>query len=72
MKLKPQVLALLAFLRERGALGVSPLDCWLQLGIYRASGRVLELRRAGYVVTTERVRSGCHVFARYRLVEVAT
>ena len=34
--------------------GLTPLDFWVKLGIYRASDTVYKLRRAGYEIKTTR------------------
>lgn len=34
---------------------LTPMECWNQLGIYRVSGRILELRQDGHDIKTEMV-----------------
>lgn len=52
---------------------VTPMDAWAELGIYRLSGRILDLREQGHDITSERAdvlnKFGevCRV-ARYRLI----
>lgn len=67
--MKPQTAALLRLLRSRPK-GVTSIDVLEEIGSFRASGRILELRQAGYPIETtrERVPSG-KVVARYVLSE---
>jgi len=46
---------LLGMLRKRAEVGagVGPITAW-EGGIYRLSARILELRKAGYAIRTER------------------
>ena len=69
--MKPATAAVLRLLQERGARGLTPLEALAEAGTFRLSGRILEIRRAGYVVATEWERSpftGAR-FARYVLHE---
>jgi hypothetical protein len=34
--------------------GIHPLEAWVQLGLYRLSARVKDLRDAGHNITSER------------------
>lgn len=52
-----QVDQLLALLRERGAEGVTPLDALEHVGSFRLAARVNDLRKAGYDVRTQIVRT---------------
>lgn len=53
MKELTQTQRLEKYLKEKGSVG--PLDAWKDLGIYRLSARVFELRRTtGLNVVTER------------------
>lgn len=36
--------------------GLTPLDMWTKLGIYRASGVIHELRKDGYDIATDYVK----------------
>ena len=65
---------LLDCLRHVGEHGITPMDAWQNLGIYRLGARIHDLRNEGHEIVSERVdvnnRFGetCRV-ARYRLVE---
>ena len=61
--MKPSTASVLALLRARGSLGVTPHDA-AQIGCWRLAARVYELRAEGYRITDE--GKG---FARYVLVE---
>lgn len=63
LRLKPSAQAVLDALREAPA-GLTPGELWMQVGVYRASARVMELRRAGYSISCEHVRDAIY---RYRL-----
>ena len=69
---KPQTLRTLAVLRNRGAEGMTALDALEWVGTARLAARVDELRKEGYTIERDmiRTRNGAHV-ARYRLVEAA-
>lgn len=43
---------LLSMLRDRGEVGVTPLDALAELRIYRLAARVSDLRAAGHVIET--------------------
>jgi hypothetical protein len=62
---KPQSRLVLGQLRRRGDDGLTPRQALDSVGVYRLSGRILELRQAGYSITTTRSRGG---YAIYRLV----
>ena len=53
---------LLRDLRDAGEEGVSAMWALHRLGIYRASARIMELRRAGHVIRTERENGRCAVY----------
>lgn len=36
--------------------GLTALDFWVKLGIYRAADTVFKLRKAGYKINTERIK----------------
>jgi len=61
---------LLSYLKKHA--GITPMEAWQILGIYRLSARVFELRRKGYDIrkVTAEVRNSfkekCHV-AKYSL-----
>lgn len=68
--MKPQAFAVLTELRKRGRDGLSPREAETAVGTWRLSGRILELRRAGYLIVTltePNAEAGWH--ARYVLVE---
>lgn len=62
---------LLDYLMENGS--VTPLEALVELGIYRLSGRIYDLRKRGYKIKTDMIpvqavrRKHCRV-ARYSLV----
>lgn len=66
-RLSPQNKRVLTLLQERGEEGATALDILRDAGVYRASGRILELRAAGFHIETQN-RPG--LTARYRLVRV--
>lgn len=47
--------------------GLTPLDMWLKLGIYRSSDVIYKLRKKGHNINTERIKvknqfgEECHV-----------
>lgn len=45
--------------------GITGMDALRDAGIYRLSGRILELRQAGYEIRCDRSEG----FGRYRLIE---
>jgi hypothetical protein len=53
---------LLDLLRDAGSRGVSVLDLIHKHNILRASGRILELRRAGYVIETRMGPGGTAIY----------
>lgn len=61
--MKPATAAILRLLRERES--VTGLDALRDAGVYRLSGRILELRQAGFDITCDRSEG----FGRYRLTE---
>lgn len=63
--MKPQTADVLTHLKQHGT--ITPLESLYGYGIMRLGARVLELRRAGYVITTEREVSGEKSYARYRI-----
>jgi hypothetical protein len=67
---KPSALATLRALRQRGPAGLTSLEAIREVGTNRVSGRVLELRAAGFDVEThwETTPGGARI-ARYVLVE---
>ena len=68
--LKPSAIVVLELLRDRGAAGLSALEALDGGAGFRLSGRILELRQAGFDVATswETTTRGARI-ARYRLVE---
>lgn len=48
---------------------VTPLDALGELGIYRLSARILELRDQGHDIQTELVKANGKRFAKYRLIK---
>lgn len=73
MKVKTQNDAVLTHLKNHKN-GITPKTAYERYGIMRLSGRIFELRKAGYNIIrddiTEKNRYGHPVtFARYRLVE---
>lgn len=52
----PQAVKVREYLEKHGTL--TPLEAWLNLGIYRLSARVLEIRRSGVKVKTTLVQVG--------------
>ena len=62
--------ALLALLRERGPLGVTPLEALEAIGSFRLAARIFDLRAEGYDIErqTWTTPSGATV-ARYCLIE---
>lgn len=63
--------AILRYLREHGS--ITPMEAINYLGILRLSGRILELRQAGYRIRTDRYTTGGGaVVARYVLEEQLT
>ena len=65
---------LLEYLEEYGS--INPLEALAELGIYRLSGRICDLRKLGYPIKTDLVpvqtkrRKNCRV-AKYSLVVAA-
>jgi hypothetical protein len=60
-----QSAAILSYLKQRRTL--TPLQAFYKFGCLRLSGRILELRQAGYRIVTDMVRVGEKRVARYRL-----
>lgn len=54
----------LEFMKRYGQ--ITPMDALEGFGCFRLSGRIFELREAGYEITTERAKKG---YAIYRLKE---
>jgi len=48
----PQQTRLMDYLERH--TGITPKQAWTELGIYRLSGRIFELRKMGYKITTNR------------------
>lgn len=42
---------ILEYLEENGS--ITPFEAWFELGIYRLSGRICDLRKLGYPITTD-------------------
>ena len=63
-----QTVDVLIHLRKHGK--ISPLEALRKLGIYRLGARVLDLRKAGHVIHTERAK-GKAPYAIYTLVKEA-
>lgn len=65
-----QTRLLLALLRQRGEHGITPIAALREIGSFRLGARIWELRAAGHIIETHRVRtdSGA-LIARYVLVE---
>ena len=65
---------LLEYLRENGS--INPLEAMAELGIYRLSGRICDLRKRGHRIKTEMIpvqtkrKKKCRV-AKYSLVVAA-
>jgi len=62
-----QSAAILSYLKHKHTL--TPLQALRLFGCWRLSGRILELRQAGYRIVTDMVRVGEKRVARYRLSE---
>lgn len=63
--MKPQTRAVLALLRSRGSVGVTPQDALEAVHTMRLAARVSELRAAGYDVRCDKSAG----YGRYTLVE---
>lgn len=63
--MKPQTQAVLDLLRSQPE-GVTPIQALREVGTFRLSARVWELRQAGYRITAESVGNGIW---RYRIQE---
>lgn len=56
---------LLDYLQKNGS--INPLEAWKELGIYRLSATILELRKQGHIIETTRMdvknrfNEKCHV-----------
>ena len=61
---------ILALLRERGYIGLTPIAALREVGSFRLGARIWKLRQDGHNIVTERVttESGARI-ARYILVE---
>jgi len=73
MKKLTQDLAVLMWLKENGT--INPLEALKEIGCFRLSARIHNLKKKGYQITTQRItqsgRFGKVCFAEYRLkVEV--
>jgi len=73
MKRLPQDLAVLIWLKENGT--INPLEALKEIGCFRLSARIHNLKKKGYQITSKRItqkgRFGNVCFAEYRLkVEV--
>ena len=70
MKKLPQDLAVLAWLKENGT--INPLEALREIGCFRLSARIHNLRKKGYQITTKRIsqkgRFGAVRFAEYSLI----
>jgi hypothetical protein len=55
--MKPQTQAVLNLLQSSGPTGVTPLQAMHDVGTMRLAARIIELRDAGYVITTYHVRT---------------
>lgn len=68
--MKPATRAVLDLLRERGGVGVTPLDALDLVGSFRLGARIWELKAEGYNIDTElrRFPNGKRI-AIYRLRE---
>lgn len=71
--MKPATLAVLALLRHRGVLGVTPAEARERVGTDRLSARILELRAEGFDIETQRWRTPTRkVVARYVIHEATS
>lgn len=61
MKLKPQTQAVLDLLRSTPE-GITPIEALREVGTFRLSARVLELRRAGYPITSKSAGDGVWIY----------
>lgn len=61
----------LAYLKEAGDRGITPLDAWRECGSYRLGAVIFELKKEGWVIETEietySGKFGTSRFARYTL-----
>jgi hypothetical protein len=65
-----QTAEILALLRSRGDVGITPMDALEEVGSFRLAARIADLHAAGYTITStmETTPTGKRI-ARYRLVE---
>lgn len=69
---KTHCVRVLEYMRAHG--GITPLEAWTELGVYRLSARIADLRKQGYdiggktVPVLNRYGEACHV-KRYALRE---
>lgn len=49
---------------------ITPLQALLELGIYRLSARILDLRKEGKIIKTDLIKKGQKRYASYSLIKV--